>query len=545
MTLVLSAPTVLNSGGDTVVATATVVDANRNLIPSAPVTFAVDNGATAAVPSATTDANGVSKATIGTGADRANRVITVTAKSGSLTRTATIQVTGVRIVATPVPATLAPGALGSVRFRVTDVNSNPLAKQDVSIAGVGGVEVLGKTDDNGAFEYNYTAPSAAGTLNITASSAGVTLTQPIQVQTTAAIAPAISSPPIEAATVSLSTAVIPANVGATNNLIEVRALFLRETNKPAERVRVRFDFAGDVNNIPGTLSTGGVMQYSDASGIVRTTYTPGNRTSPTDGVTIRACWDYTDFAAGTCPNSASATVTVVSEPLSVSIGTDNKIALGTTGLDYVKYYLVQVNDAAGGPKADVQLSALIDLQGYYMGFWELVGIDWKQRIAAINGNATQCDNEDVNRNSVNEVYGNGAVEDANRNGQLDPRKADVVVSFDGNGRTNAAGQAVIKVTYPQSSGSWVSFRVSVIAGGTGGSEGRASFTGLLSVLDAHVTSQDRETPPPPPAFVLSPYNPDPYRNVRPNTANQLFDNLTPLVVTNPDGARGVLCTKTN
>jgi hypothetical protein len=151
----------------------------------------------------------------------------------------------------------------------------------------------------------------------------------------------------------------------------------------------------------------------------------------------------------------------------------------------------------------------------------------------------------VNRNSVSEVYANGAVEDANRNGQLDPRKADVVVSFDGDGRTNAAGQAVIKVTYPQSSGSWVSFRVSVIAGGTGGSEGRASFSGLLAVLDEHVTSQDRITPPPPPAFVLSPYNPDPYRNVRPATANQLFDTLTPLVLTNPDGKSGVLCTKTN
>jgi hypothetical protein len=68
-------------------------------------------------------------------------------------------------------------------------------------------------------------------------------------------------------------------------------------------------------------------------------------------------------------------VTVVSEPLSVSIGTDNTIALGTTGLDYVKRYLVQVNDAAGGPKADVQLSAVMDLQGYYMGYWELIGVD--------------------------------------------------------------------------------------------------------------------------------------------------------------------------
>ncbi len=542
MSLTLSAPTVLNSGGDTVTATAILVDANRNLLANVPVTFSVDANATAAVAAATTNADGVTTARVGIGADRSNRVITLTATSGNLVRTATVQVTGAKLVATPLPASLAPGAAGTVRFRLTDVNSNAIALQDVIVAGVGGVEVKGKTDTAGLYDYAYTAPAAAGNLSITASAAGVSLTQSVQVQSVATIDPAIASPPLEAATVSVSSAVVPANVGSTNNSIDVRALFLRETNQPAQRVRVRFDLAGNANDVPGSFSTGTSILYTDSTGTVRTSYTPGGSTSPLDGVTIRACWDYVDFAVGACPNQASTKVTVVSEPLSISIGTDNKIALGTTDIDYVKRYLVQVNDASGGPKADVQLSGLVDMTYYLMGYWELVGVDWKQRIAG-----SLCENEDLNRNAVNEIYANGAVEDVNGNGQLDPRKADVIVSFDGPSKTNAAGQAVLKITYPQNVGSWSAFTVSVIAGGANGSEGRARFSGVLSVLDEHVTSQDRQTPPPPPAFVLSPYNIAPYNLIFPAALNDLISNsqwsVVPTVVTNPDGVSGVLCKK--
>ncbi len=538
MSLTLNAPTVLNSGGDIVTATAILVDANRNLLDKVPVTFRVDANATAAVVSATTNSDGATTARVGIGADRSNRVITVTATSGNLVRTASIQVTGARMVATPLPASLAPGASGTVRFRLTDVNSNAIALQDVIVAGVGGVEVRGKTDTTGVYEYAYTAPNTSGNLAITASGAGISLTQSIQVQSVAAIPAATSSPPLEAATVSVSPAVVPANLGATNHSVEVRALFLRETNLPAQRVRVRFDLAGNINDVPGTLSTGNSIVYTDATGIARTTYTPGSRTSPLDGVTVRACWDYIDFSAVTCPKQAFAKLTVVSEPLSVSIGTNNKVGSGVTELDFVKRFLVQVNDAAGGPKADVQLSTLVDMPYYLIGYWELVGVDWKKRIVAV------CENEDLNRNAVSEVYSPGGAEDANGNGQLDPRKADVIVSFDGPSKTNAAGQAVLKITYAQSVGSWSAYSVSVIASGIGGSEGRAPFSRDLAVLDEQVTSQDRRTPPPPPAFVVSPYNPAPYNLRPPGSTAEIADlaaKVSLTVVTNSDGVRGVLC----
>ena len=532
ITLALSSATLLDSGTDTVTATVTAVDANRNLIAGVPVTISVDNAATALVSRKVTDANGVVTAAIGVGAERANRVITVSATSNGVVRTAAVQVTGAKLLTTALPASLAPSSAGTVRFRLTDNNSNPMAQQAIVVNGVGGVEVSAKTDNNGEYLYAYTAPATTGTLDIRATAGGVTSTQSVQVQPVASIANAISSPPLDHASVGLSSGTVAANSTVTNHQIEVRALFLRETNQPAERVRVRFDLAGDINNVGGRFSAGSTLLYSDVAGVVRTSFIPGARTSPNDGVTIRACWDYTDFAVGACPRQATTQLTVVSEPLSVSIGTNNLIEIGGTSLDYVKRYLVQVNDASGAPKADVQLTAVLDLPRYSMGFYfpvtttvlDIVYQEWVQRVV------WQCDNEDLNRNASIDSYSNGAVEDANKNGQLDPRKADVVATFEGPSKTNASGQAVLKITYPQSSASWVTFNLSVIAGGVLASEGRASFSSVLPVLDRHVRAITEL--PPTPAFVVSPYNVPDY---------QVVGVIRQENVVNPDGKSGVLC----
>ena len=137
----------------------------------------------------------------------------------------------------------------------------------------------------------------------------------------------------------------------------------------------------------------------------------------------------------------------------------------------------------------------------------------------------QCDNEDLNRNGVLQVYSNGAVEDANSNGTLDPRKADVNISFVGSSTTDASGQVVLKITYPQSVGSWDIFKIQVAAGGVAGTEGRATYSGVLPVLATDVNNKDVE-----PAFRLSPYGIE----------------ASPMVATtNPLGQSGTLCTNPN
>lgn len=494
LSVTLSASTLSNDGSNTVTATVTAVDSNRNALAEIPVTVSVNNNAVATVSGSSTNDKGVVTAQVGIGADRSNRSITVTAISGGLSRTATFQIVGASLRATPLPAVVVPGSTGNkVDFTLTDINSLAMAGQSIVINGVDGVEVSGTTDINGNYTYTYTAPATAGSVDIRASAGGVSNTQTVLVQSgTGSIPPAAIA--VQSASLAASPSVVPVNIGSTSNRAELRALFLGAGNAPVPNVRVRFDLAGDVNAIGGSLTSGSNVVYTDSNGVATTAYVPGSRFSPTDGLTVRACWSNNDFNPGLCPNATTATLTVVSEALSVSISTNSLIKIGPTGLDYIKEYLVQVNDSSGNAKAGVQISPSIDLVRYQKGEWVVVGDKWAKVQRA------SCDNEDLNRNGVLEVYSNGTVEDANATGRLEPRKADVNISFVGSSTTNTDGQVVLKITYGQSLGSWLDFNILVAASGVAGTEGRTSYQGTLPVLADHVSDPNVE-----PAFRLGPY----------------------------------------
>jgi hypothetical protein len=271
------------------------------------------------------------------------------------------------------------------------------------------------------------------------------------------------------------------------------------------------------------LTTGNTVVYSDVNGVATAAYVPGTRSSPTDGLTLRACWSESDFPVGACPNQATTTVTVVSDTVSVTIGTDATIEL--SGQSYVKRYVVQVVDASGLAKAGVQITPSIDLQQYFKGEWRVVGDKWVKNPHMLPADNVTCDNEDLNRNSVLQVYSNGAIEDANGTGSLEPRKADVAISFDGSSTTNGNGQVVLKIIYAQSVASWLKFNIQVAAGGVSGTEGRTNYVGVLPVLADAVSDPDSE-----PAFRASPYGTQPSPTV---------------LTTNPLGQSGQLCTNPN
>jgi hypothetical protein len=496
ITLVASKPSVNNTGSDTAVYTVTAVDINRNTVSGIPITLSVDNDATIAVSGTQTATNGTVTGTVSIGANKFNRVVMVRATSGSLTKELPLQVVGARITSTATPPVLATGSAGSVTFRLVDSNGTPMAGTVIAVTGPGGAPISGTTGVSGEYVYQYTAPSTGTTLDILASAAGAQQTTTIALQSGASSVPAVTSL-VRSASVAAAPSVISANLtNATSNRSEIRALFVGDGNAPIKNVRVRFDLAADQNNVGGTFTTGTGLLYSDASGVVTTAYQPGALASPTDGVTIRACWDYADFpatGAGSCPRFVTTTLTVKGDPLSVSIGTDDKAGDDQTGLAYTKRFLIQVNDASGLAKADVDISPILDLLRYRKGYWVRGGERWAQVLTSI------CDNEDLNRNGVLEAYAPLALEDANGNGQLDPRKADVVLSFIGSGRTNAAGQAIIQITYLKNTASWIDVLITVAASGVSGTEGRASIALTLPVTTDSVTSADV------PAFVTSPY----------------------------------------
>lgn len=512
LSLTLSATTVDNSGGQTVLATVTAVDEARNTLADIPVSMTVDNNATLSPSGTATSEDGTVTGTVSIGADRSNRLVTVTASSGALQRSATFRITGAKVEATMLPAVVTPSSTGNkIQYRLVDVNANAMTGQTITVSAPNVADVTGTTDANGSFEYAYTAPAVLGVWDVTAMAGGVSEVSTVLVQPAGggSVVPALGD--IQSASVSANPSVVPVNTADTNNRSEIRALFLGANNDPIKNVRARFSLP-DPNNIEGTLSTGSNVVYSDSNGVAMSAYVPGSRSSPTNGVVIRVCYDKVDFAANACPYSTEIKLTVISEALGVTIGTDNTIGDGPQGLTYVKRYVVQVVDSSGQAKAGVQLTPSIDLLRYYKGHYHTPQ-SWTQVVSSV------CPNEDVNRNGVLEngedvnanfqldagedLNGNGQLdgvaEDLNANGSLDPRKSDVTVRFVGTNITDASGAAVLQIEYPKNVATWVRYAILVSASGVAGTEGRDTWEGTLPAEAAEFKSDI------PPAFFESPY----------------------------------------
>ena len=530
LSLVLSAPRLNNGGTNTVTATATAVDANRNALAGIPVTIKVDASAVVAVSGTTTNTQGQVTGQVGIGADRSNRVVTVTASSGALTRSASFVVDGAELRAALAPRVNAGSTGNAIEYTLVDTNGLPMAGQSISVTAPGLPSASGMTDINGKYSYSYTAP--AQNVSFTATAAGATRVSTVEIGS-GAIDPAPSVP--QSASVSPTPSVVSVNAaGSATNQVELRALFYGANNQPIPRVRVRFDLDGNANNTDGAIGwLGGTYAYSDANGVARGTFTPGQRSSPTNGVTVRICYDVQDFATTSCPNQAKTTLTVAQEALAVSIRTNELIKEGAAKLTYIKEFVVMVVDAAGQAKADVLITPSIDLPAYYKGYFAWNGTRWAQVMTLagsenyswgagswVRGAATtqpMCPQEDANRNGVREADPFPGAnppasdlaarkEDLNWNGSLDARKSDVAIKMVGSAKTDANGLAIVQIEYGKDLATWVDFVITVTASGISGTEARATYSGLfygLGNLPAQADALTDENKPP--AFVVSPY----------------------------------------
>jgi hypothetical protein len=488
LTLQLDSASIQNTGVATVKATATATTTSGQALSGIPVSFAVDNGATFTQSTPTTIADGTSVATVAIGANPSNRIITITATSGSLTATGLFAVTGATLTGTRVPAVVLPSSTNNrVDFRLVDANGKAMVGQAISVAAGSLGTTAGTTGVNGDYSYVYTAPATVGNLDVVATAGGVSNTQSVVVQSSAGSIPPVTVN-ILSASVSANPSVVSTNTAATSNRTELRALFVAALNAPIANVRVRFDLNGDPTSVGGTFSTGTNTVYSDASGVATSAYVPGIKSSPTNGVTIRACYDKVDFAATACPNQTTATITVVSDPLSVTIGSNDKVVIGPNDLTYIRKFVVLVVDASGKAKANVDVIPSIDIDRYWKGFYDTPGA-WTQ-----HANAGGCANEDINRNGVLE-----GAEDINHSGAIEPRKSDVAVSIAGTGKTDDTGSATVQIEYPQNVATWARVKILVSATGVSGTEGRASWTEVLPGPASAFTQTSA------PAFIDSPY----------------------------------------
>lgn len=390
LSLSLSATSLPNTGTSTLRATVAAVDSNRNALPGIPVTVRVDQSAVANVNGNQTNAAGLVTADIGIGADRSNRLVTVTATSGSLTRTASFRVIGAKLTAAYSPIVTTASSGNQIEFTLVDVNDVAMPDQLVSIASPQLGSATGITDGRGKFVYSYTAPANAGTVVVTASAAGYSIPDDIRIVVQAAGSGSVPAAvgPVESASLTPSPSVVSINAdAATDNQVQLRALFVKSGNTPIANVRVRFDLADNINNSDGTVSwVGGNYAYTNANGVATGTFRAGTRSSPTNGVTIRACYALNDwdFAATACPNQVTNTITVASEALSVNIRTNELIKSGAAALTYIKEFVVMVVDAAGQAKPDVQITPSVDLTGFYKGFYFWNGDAWQQQMVLAN-----------------------------------------------------------------------------------------------------------------------------------------------------------------
>lgn len=514
LSLVLSTPSVTNGGTVAVTATVTAVDRNRNVLAGIPVTFVVDANATAEVSSSTTDSKGVVTATVGIGADRSNRVITVTATSGALTRTASFAVTGAKLSAAASPLVVAGSTGNVIEYTLVDFNGVAMVGQPVNVSGGGLPTSQGTTDLNGKYRFTYQAPASAGAIQVVAVAAGVQIQSAVTVSAaSSSIAPADEMP--LSASITPTPSVVAVNTaGSSTNQSELRALFIGANNRPIPRMRVRFDLAGNLSSTDGTISWVGAYAYSDENGVARATFTPGVRSSPTNGITVRMCYDTVDFSGGTTSacdgvaRVATNTLTVASEVLSVVVGYDNKIVKNDATQTYTEKRVVQVVDAAGHPKSDVLITPSIDLNRYFKGTYEWISGKW-QRVGSLTADqryawtgsawalstdaAVQwgCPNEDINRNAVREAPSfvpggtppalSARREDLNWNGFLDPGKSYVSVRFEGASRTDSKGHVILVIEYPQNAGGWLEYALTVTGTGVLGTEARTTRFDMTSV----------------------------------------------------------------
>jgi hypothetical protein len=522
--------TINNNGLDTAELTIVAVDGNRNVVAGAEVTVNTDRNSVFIPSGSVTDTSGTLSGTIGIGGDKTDRDVTVTVSINGITKRVTVRVSGSKLTLSSTTTSPTPGQAVTLTATLLDSGGNPISDEPIRISGsfLGAVTRTVTTNNAGQATLNVNAP-VAGVYTVQATGSG-TQAAPVQmtVLTNGNTVPPATIPNGVAPSLSASPNVLSVNsIGSTANKSVLRFLLLDRNDNPVKNVRVRFDdLTTGLPAIGSSVASGTTTLYTDASGQANTQYISGQNSSRTNGVTVRACYKATDFVSRTeCPNFVDVSLTVAGQALAVSIGDDNLLTpqSGT----YIKRFAVTVADSAGRAVANAPVDISVDITHYQKGDFgtstlSLTTVEPLGKFEAWpfmntmpqpvrNGNVW-CPNEDANRNgnvdpttdfeTANTGLPAGRGENYNlsqdSNGQptLEPRKSDILISYDDPTKTttDANGLLIIKVQYSQRFGSWLAYRVRVTAN-VAGSQGLAERLFVTDVLQGDVNNGSFNTPP--------------------------------------------------
>lgn len=483
----------VNSGADEATLVVTALDQNNNPVSDAAFSVTIDKGIYTPI-SAKTDASGKASGKISIGSNKSNRTIAFKMLVGGKEGSSVIPVTGSQLEIVTVPAAPIPGAAVNVAVKVKDVNGSTIAGTTVVFSGTLGVSGSVVTDANGNASASLpSAPANPGNYSVEIASSGITARRDVQVVSSTTGVPAASGV-ISAANLAITPNTIAPNAaGSTTNRAGLRAVFQNSANRAITNVRVRFEIVEPSLGSGESISTGNQIVYSDESGVATAEYIAGTRSSPTNGVVIRACYGYTDadLENRACANSQTATMTVASAPLSITLGENNELTKGENNLTYIKKLDVAVSDSAGVAVSGAQISASVDLLRYGKGRWiKTTTTTGTTTTTEQSQSAFWCLNEDTNRNGLLD-----AGEDVDGDGALKPRKADVLVSYVGGRTTGSNGRVQLQVEYPQNVATWVQYVVKVTTS-VAGSEGTFEKYFITDAAEADSANG---------SFLISPY----------------------------------------
>ena len=138
ISLLTSAPQIPSNGSSSATITALVVDANKNVVPNAAVSFTATGGALGEITPGVTGSNGEVTATLNAGAAPQDGPIAVTATVGSSPpATITINVVGTTLTLSG-PTSLVQGASGTYAVTLDDSGGNGIGGQTVQVCSASG-----------------------------------------------------------------------------------------------------------------------------------------------------------------------------------------------------------------------------------------------------------------------------------------------------------------------------------------------------------------------------------------------------------------------
>ena len=173
LSVLASTPTLPSNGATPVDISVFARNASNAFVSGETVTFSASSGGLQ-VTQATTDSNGLAKATLTTAGDRSNRAITVTAAVGTVTSQVVVNVSGSQL-AVQGPSAMVIGQQGSYTLRLIDSAGGGIPGQSVTLSSAKGNTLSATsvtTDSTGNAAFTLTVANS-GNDTVTAASMGI------------------------------------------------------------------------------------------------------------------------------------------------------------------------------------------------------------------------------------------------------------------------------------------------------------------------------------------------------------------------------------